>query len=91
MTRAQLITKIAAQTKLPATQVQRIVLAMCETITETVVTGESVTIAGFGRFDRRQRKEKTYINPKTKEIKQLAPMFTLGFKPSGVVRSRLKK
>lgn len=91
MTRAQLISHIASETQLPASQVQQVLLSMCETVTDTIAHGENVTIAGFGRFDRRARKEKTYVNPKTKEVKQLEPMFTLGFKPSGAVRGRVKK
>ena len=35
------------------------------TIVEKLQQGEKVTIAGFGRFEMRERKTKSFTNPKT--------------------------
>ncbi len=89
MTRSQLIAKIARQTGLPVSQVENVVTTMVEDIIESLQQGEKVTIAGFGRFEMRDRKTKAYTNPKTKVSSQLQPTSIPGFKASGLMKSKI--
>ena len=89
MTRSQLITKIARQTGVQAIQVESIMDTLVDNIIEELRQGEKVTIAGFGRFEMRNRKTKAYTNPKTKEASQLEPTSIPGFKASGLMKQKI--
>lgn len=89
MIRSQMISKISRQTGLPSTQVENILDAIFNNIIESLQQDEKVTIAGFGRFEMRERQAKAYMNPKTKVSSQLAPTRIPGFKPSGLMKERI--
>ncbi len=73
MTRSQLIVKVARQTGLPAAQIENVLDTIVDDLIEALQNDEKVTIAGFGRFEMRDRKTKAYTNPKTKVASQLDP------------------
>ena len=89
MTRSQLISKVARQTGLPVAQVENVLTTMIDDIVECLQQDEKVTIAGFGRFEMRDRKTKAYTNPKTKVSSQLEPTSIPGFKASGLMKQRI--
>lgn len=89
MTRSQLIAKVARQTGMPLAQVETVLSTMIDDIIESLHQGEKVTIAGFGRFEMRDRKTKAYTNPKTKVASQLDPTSIPGFKASGLMKQRI--
>lgn len=89
MTRSQLIATVARQTGMPSAQVETVLDNVVNNIVESLHDGEKVTIAGFGRFEMRQRKTKAYTNPKTKQSSQLAPTKIPGFKASGLMKQRV--
>lgn len=89
MTRSQLIAKIARQTGLPVAQVENVLSVMVDDVIEALAQDEKVTIAGFGRFEMRDRKTKAYTNPKTKVSSQLQPTSIPGFKASGLMKQRI--
>ena len=60
MTRSQLITKVAGDTGFSASEVEIVMNGIFDTIGETLKQGEKVTIAGFGRFEMRQRRTKSF-------------------------------
>lgn len=91
MTRSELITKVAEETKMNENQVETVLDTIVDTIIESLKDGEKVTIAGFGRFEMRERKTKSYINPKTKVASQLAPTKIPGFKASGIMKELISK
>lgn len=90
MTRSELIAKIARQTGTPIQKAEEMLDCMVGTVTDCLLRGEKVTIAGFGRFEMRTRKSKAYTNPKTKQQSQLEPGSIPGFKASGLFKERLK-
>lgn len=89
MTRSQLITSVARQTGVSEVQVENVLDAIVDDIINTLKDGEKVTIAGFGRFEMRDRKTKAYINPKTKQPSRLEPTSIPGFKASGLMKQRV--
>ena len=91
MTRSQLITAVAHQVKLSEAQVETVLDSLVENITGKLQQGDKVTIAGFGRFEMRERKTKAYINPKTKKPSRLEPTSIPGFKASGLMKQQLSK
>lgn len=63
--------------------------ASVNNIIESLKNGDKVTIAGFGRFEMRDRKTKAFTNPKTHTQSQLAPTSIPGFKASGLMKSKI--
>ena len=91
MTRSQLITKVANDTGLSAGAVEKVMDGIFGTIGDVLRSGEKVTIAGFGRFEMRERQTKNFTNPKTKVTSQLQPTATPGFKASGRLKEKVSK
>ena len=89
MTRSQLITQVAQTTGMSEAVVETVMDGVFDTIVDKLREGEKVTIAGFGRFEMRERKTKSFTNPKTKVASQLAPTTIHGFKASGRLKERL--
>ena len=91
MTRSQLITKVANDSGLSAAQVEKVMDGIFGTIGDVLRDGEKVTIAGFGRFEMRERQTKNLTNPKTKGTSQLKPTAIPGFKASGRLKEKVAK
>ena len=70
MTRSQLITKVANDTNMTSAEVEKVMDGIFGTIGDVLKSGDKVTIAGFGRFEMRERQPKAYTNPKTKVSSQ---------------------
>ena len=83
MTRSQLITKVANDTGLSAGAVEKVMDGIFGTIGDVLRSGEKVTIAGFGRFEMRERQTKNFTNPTTKVTSQPQPTAIPGFQASG--------
>ena len=81
MTRSQLITKVANDTNMTAAEVEKVMDGIFGTIGDVLKSGDKVTIAGFGRFEMRERQTKNFTNPKTKAIP--------GFKASGRLKEKV--
>jgi len=80
MTRSQLITKVANDTNMTAAEVEKVMDGIFGTIGDVLKSGDKVTIAGFGRFEMRERQTKNFTNPKTKVTSKLEPTAIPGFK-----------
>ncbi len=82
MTKAELISAVAAKAEMTKKDADKAVSAVIESITESLVKGDKVQLVGFGTFEVRDRKAKEAINPATKEkIKvpaKKAPAFKAG-------------
>lgn len=88
MTRSQLITKVANDTNMTAAEVEKVMDGIFGTIGDVLKSGDKVTIAGFGRFEMRERQTKNFTNPKTKVTSKLEPTAIPGFKASGRLKER---
>lgn len=82
MTKSELINVVASKTETTKKNAEAAVNAMLEAITDALVSGEKVSLVGFGTFEVRDRKEKQVINPQTKKMMiapaSKAPAFKAG-------------
>ena len=89
MDKKTLVKTIAEKTGLPQKQVKAVVDAFTEVVMETLKKKEEVKLTGFGTFAVAERKERTYINPQTKEPikvpKRTVPVFRVGSKLKAAV------
>lgn len=91
MNKANLVKAIAKQSKSSRREVEEIIDLATEIIVETLCDGDNVAIANFGIFEIRNRKERTGIDPNTKEIIDIAKKKYPGFRPSRTFKARINQ
>ena len=89
MTRSQMIETVARKTGFTEAQVETTMDALFDQIADCLRADEKVTIAGFGRFEMRERQTKNFTNPKTKVTSKLEPTAIPGFKASGRLKEKV--
>ncbi len=91
MTKTELIGVIAEKTGLTKKDADIALNAVVSSITDALVSGEKVSVVGFGTFEVRDRKEKQVINPQTKQ-KMTAPASKApAFKPGQALKNAVNK
>ena len=82
MTKTELISTVAEKTDFTKKNAEIAVNAVISAITDTLATGEKVSLVGFGTFEVRDRKEKQVKNPQTGKMMTApaskAPAFKAG-------------
>ena len=82
MNKTELIAAISEKTGMTKKDAEKALLAVVDTITETVVKGDKVTLVGFGSFETKTRDARMGRNPKTKETIEIPasklPVFKAG-------------
>ncbi|MFN7904965.1 MAG: HU family DNA-binding protein [Pseudobdellovibrionaceae bacterium] len=90
MNKAQLIEKIATETKVSKAQTEMIFDCAVDTIKKSVKKGDDVKLVGFGTFTKAKRKARMGRNPQTgKAIKipaAWAPKFRAGAEFKSLVK-----
>ena len=67
MTKAELISAIAAKGEYSKKDAEKALAAVTDSITEALAAGEKISLVGCGTFSVKDRAAKTSINPRTKE------------------------
>lgn len=82
MNKAELIAKIAEESKLTKKAAETALDAFVKTVEDELAKGEKVQLVGFGTFEVRQRAARKGRNPQTKEEIKIpaskAPVFKAG-------------
>jgi len=65
MTRSELCARVAARSSLSTADVAAALGALTSTIADALAEGETVTVAGFGKFAARTRAARQGRNPRT--------------------------
>jgi|YNPMSStandDraft_1061717.scaffolds.fasta_scaffold13349_5 nucleoid DNA-binding protein len=82
MNKSELIAQVSKETNLTQKRVGEILDAILETIIEVVKEEGSLTFTNFGKFEKRLRKERKGVNPKTGDLILIPPKEVFIFKPS---------
>lgn len=82
MNKAELIAAVAEKTGLSKKDSEKAVNAAIDSIVDTLVAGDKVSIVGFGAFDVKERGVRVGRNPKTREEIEIpatkVPFFKAG-------------
>ena len=90
MNKAELVEAVAEKTGLTKKDSEKALAAVVDTVVAALAKGEKVQLVGFGTFETRVHKERTNINPATKE-KQVIPATTVpAFKPGKAFKDAVK-
>lgn len=91
MTKTELIGVIAKKTGATKKDADMLLNAVISSITDSLVNGEKVSIAGFGTFEVRDRKEKQVINPQTKQMMTAPASKAPAFKSGQALKNAVNK
>src|SRR3954452_20692032 len=90
MLKPELVLKLAAQNShVRQHEIEKIVNAILDTITETLARGDRVELRGFGTFAVKKRDARTRRNPRTGEAVSVTEKAVPVFKTGKEMRQRL--
>lgn len=89
MNKGELVEHIANETGTDKAAAGRALDAVIGGISDSLAKGESVTLAGFGTFDVRQRAARTGRNPQSGESMEIPASTGAGFKPASALKKLL--
>ena len=90
MNKAQLIEKIATETKVSKAQAEMILDSAIENIKKSVKKGDDVKLVGFGTFTKAKRKARTGRNPQTGKAIKIPAAFAPKFRAGAEFKSMVK-
>ena len=91
MNKTELVEAIASSTEMTKTDVDKVVTAFVDVVTEALVKGDKVSLKGFGNFEVRERGERTGRNPRTGETMTIAASKAHAFKSSSALKNAVNK
>ena len=89
MNKTELVEAIASSTELTKTDVDKVVTALVEVVTDALAKGDKVSLKGFGNFE--VRSERTGRNPRTGETMTIAASKAPAFKASSALKKAVNK
>ena len=90
MQKTDFIKSVAERASVSQKEAKQVVDAALDIITESLRTGEKVTLTGFGTFEVRQRQEREGVNPQTRAKIKIAATKTPGFSASSTLKEAVK-
>ena len=91
MNKAELITSVAQKTGLTRKDADKVVASVLDTITETLASGEKVSLVGFGTVEVKERAAHQGINPSTGEPMQIPSSKSAVFKSGKQLKDAVNK
>ena len=91
MTKAELIGVVAEKSELTKKDSDKAVSAVIDAITEALVTGDKVSLVGFGTFEVKDRAARKGINPRTKEPMPIPASKLPAFKAGKALKEAVAK
>ena len=91
ITKKELVDEIASQTGFTQVKTKVIVEGLIDAVTNSVIEGSNIELRGFGRFKKKQRKERRTRNPKTGELVNIPAKVRPVFEPSKELIEKINK
>lgn len=91
MTKADLIAVVAEKTGSSKKDSEKMLTAVIDSITEALVSGEKVSIVGFGSFEVKTRGARKGINPRTKKEITIEASKLPSFKAGKTLKEAVSK
>ncbi len=86
MNKRDLVECVAAELGGSRNAAEKAVKAVLDSILDGVERDGSVSIAGFGTFERKERAARTGRNPRTGESLEIPASTTVGFRPAAALK-----
>lgn len=89
MNKLELIKEVSGRAGLTQVVTKDVVDAVLEVITEELIKGEKVAIAGFGTFEVKERAERMGRNPQSGEAMLIASSKNVKFKAGKALKDKV--
>lgn len=90
MNNKDFINRISTRMELNTKEAQRLTNVFISELAEKLDEGNTLTIQGFGSFEVKKKLERVVINPTTKQRMLVPPKLVLSYKPSPILKDKLK-
>jgi DNA-binding protein HU-beta len=90
MSKTALVEKIADQANLSKVDADRALKAFVAVVSESLKSGEDVSLVGFGTFSVVDRAERQGRNPKTGEVISISAKKVVKFKPGKALKDEIE-
>lgn len=70
--------------------IQSIINSFSQVLAERIIDLDVIVIPGFGQFEGRKRNERLTVHPASGERLMVPPKLVLNFRPSGVLKNKIK-
>lgn len=90
MTKSEFVVTLAVASDLTKQEVERVIAAAANTLTDVMRSGDSVNIPGLGIFTSKERPSHTGRNPATGEAVEIPAKRVAIFKPSKLLKDAVK-
>ncbi|MDD6428063.1 HU family DNA-binding protein [Candidatus Weimeria sp. HCP3S3_B5] len=91
MNKTELVAAIAEKAEVPKKDVELVLRAFTETVTEELIKGEKIQLVGFGTFEVSERAARTGRNPQTGETMEIAASKSPKFKAGKALKDAVNK
>ena len=91
MNKVQLINAISMETGLKKTDIESVVNAFMDVVSKALVSGEKVSLKGFGTFDTFERKASLGRVVKTGEVVEIPSHYVPRFKASASLKKKVSE
>ena len=91
MKKINLIDEISKEISIKRSEVKQSVEIILEEISLAIISGKGVEVRGFGGFQKRHRKSRMGINPKTGQKTKVSEKFVPFFKPGKLLKEAINK
>lgn len=86
MNKAQLIEKMAKNSKMSKSACKKVLETFIDVVGKTLKTGSSIVLTGFGTFTVMKRKARTGVNPATGKKMDIPAKKVAKFRPGRALR-----
>lgn len=90
MNKAELITAVSNKVTVSKNDIDEVITAFTNVITNALVDGDRVTLSGFGTYEVVERAARTARNPKTGEPISVPASKVPKFKPGKTLKNAIK-
>lgn len=91
MNKAELIEVVVEKTGASKKDIDAIIRATFDAISEAMADGDKVSLVGFGNFEARERNARTGKNPRTGEAIEIAACKVPSFKAGKALKDAVNK
>lgn len=91
MNHKELIRELSKRLNMDSEQIENVLQITCKQITDQLIENNQISIQGFGLFDTKRSNPRVVVNPLTKQRTITPSKQVVVFKPSALVKEKLKE
>lgn len=90
MNNKEFIAAIASRLDITAKEAQTLATSLIDEVADKIDEGQTLAVQGFGSFEVKKKMERIVVNPTTRQRLLVPPKLVVSFKPSNVLKDKLK-